>query len=199
MLPLLNAPAWASGPAAGNAHEGAPAGGGADHHGPDFGTIGIQAVNLLLFLVLLFVFARRPILDALGNRANQVRRDLDESARLKDEAEARYRDIEQKLAGLDHRIEEMKAQAASEAKSEAARIAERAEADAIRIRDTAERTIREESQRARSEIRREVVVQATAAAREIVRQNVGSADQAKLEAEFMASVSTKANGTGSGA
>ena len=166
---------------------------------PPPGTIGIQAVNLLLFLVLLFVFARRPILDALGNRANQVRRDLDESARLKDEAEARYRDIEQKLAGLDHRIEEMKAQAASEAKSEAARIAERAEADAIRIRDTAERTIREESQRARSEIRREVVVQATAAAREIVRQNVGSADQAKLEAEFMASVSTKANGTGSGA
>lgn len=192
MLPVYGSPAQASDPGA-NAHEGAPAGeAGGEHHGPDYATIGVQFVNLGLFLVLLVVFARRPILDALGNRANQVRRDLDESVRLKDEAVARYREIEQKLAGLDQRIDDMKETAAAEARAESARIAERAEADAVRIRDTAERTIREESQRARSEIRREVVVQATAAAREIVRQNVGSADQAKLEAEFMASV---ANGT----
>ncbi len=164
------------------------------HHGPDYAAIGVQAVNLLLFLALLFVFARRPILDALGNRANKVRRDLDESARLKDEAEARYREIEQKLAGLDQRIENLKEEAAAEAQAEAARIAERAEADAQRIKDTAERTIREESQRARAEIRREVVVQAAAAARDIVKQNVRPDDEKRLEAQFLGALDAKSAG-----
>ncbi len=160
-------------------------GGEAAHHGPDYAAIGVQAVNLGLFLALLFVFARRPILDALGNRANKVRRDLDESARLKDEAEARYREIEHKLAGLDQRIEDLKEEAAAEAQAEAARIAERAESDAQRIKDTAERTIREEVQRARAEIRREVVIQASASAREIVKQNVRPDDEKRLEAQFL--------------
>ena len=172
--------------AAGGAEDGGEAGGG--HHGPDFTAIGVQAVNLLLFLVVLFVFVRRPILDALGNRANKVRRDLDESARLKDEAEARYREIEQKLAGLDQRIENLKVEAATEAAAEAARIAERAEIDAVRIKETAERTIREETQRARAEIRREVVVQAAGLAREMVKQNVRPDDEKRLEEQFLGSI-----------
>lgn len=172
----------------GEAHEGQEAGGGeheGGHEGPDFRLIGLQSINLLLFLVILVLAARRPIMDALGNRANAVRRDLDESARLKDEADRRYHDIEARLAGLDRKIEELKAEAAREAEGEAARIRERSEADAVRIRETAERTIREEATRARNELRKEMVDQATGLAREIVKQNVNAEDQARLQAEFL--------------
>jgi len=169
----------------GAAHEGAASEEGGHESGPDAKLLTLQSVNLLLFILVLFFAARRPIMDALGNRANAVRRDLDESARLKDEADKRYHEIEARLAGLDRRIDEMKAEAAHEAEAESERIRERAEADSVRIRETAQRTIREEALRARNEIRREVVEQATGLAREIVKQNVTPEDQARLQGEFL--------------
>ena len=85
------------------AHEGAASEEGGHESGPDAKLLTLQSVNLLLFILVLFFAARRPIMDALGNRANSVRRDLDESARLKDEADKRYHEIEARLAGLNGR------------------------------------------------------------------------------------------------
>ena len=167
---------------------------GAVHAGMDWNLVGMQATNFFLFLILLYFAVRRPIRDALGNRANAVRRDLDESARVKDEADRRYHEIERKLAGLDRRIEELKAEAAREADLEAARIRERAELDAVRIRETAERTVREEAIRARHEIRKEVVEQAAALAREIVKANVNHEDQLRLQAEFLGALRVPSGG-----
>jgi F-type H+-transporting ATPase subunit b len=182
------------------AHEGAASGHGGEHSAPalDIGKVAIQGINLAIFLGILVYFARRPILDSLANRANNVRRELDEAARMRDEAEARYREIEEKLATLDKRIADLKEDAQRDADADAARIAERAEADAARLKETAERTIREEAARARSEIRREVVEQAAALARETVRQNVGPDDQSRLQGEFMRSVAGQANGKSGG-
>lgn len=177
------APAHEGAAPAGEAHEGAAEGG--HHEGMDWHLVGLQATNFLIFFTVLFFAVRRPISDALGNRANAVRRDLDESARVKDEADRRYHQIEDQLAGLDRRIDELKAEAANEADLEAQRIRERAEIDAVRIQQTAERTIREEAIRARQEIRKEVVEQAAVLAREIVKQSVTREDQARLQAEFL--------------
>lgn len=171
-----------------SAHEGQAAEHGEAESGPDWGLIGLQTVNFVLFAAIVFYFARKPIGDALANRAAGVRRDLDESATLRGDAERRYSEIERKLAGLSQRIEDLKLDAAQEAEMEAKRISERAEVDAARIRDTAVRTMREEVLRARGEIRREVVEQATALAREIVRQGVTPEDQARLQGEFLGSL-----------
>lgn len=182
------APAHEGAAPAGAAHEGAAHEGAAEgghHEGMDWHLVGLQATNFLIFFTVLFFAVRRPISDALGNRANAVRRDLDESARVKDEADRRYHEIEEQLAGLDRRIDDLKAEAAREADLEAQRIRERAEIDAARIQQTAERTVREEATRARQEIRKEVVEQAAVLAREIVKQSVTREDQARLQAEFL--------------
>jgi F-type H+-transporting ATPase subunit b len=151
----------------------------------DWNLVGLQASNFILFFLLVFFAARRPVLDALGNRANAVRRDLDESQRVKSAAETQYAEIEEKLKGLERRIEEMKAEAVREAEAEGVRIRERAEADAARIRETAQRTVREEALRARNELRKEVVEQAAGLAREMVKANVNNDDQARLQQAFL--------------
>ncbi len=187
---LLTTAAWASEPAhpaegaaaEGTAHEGAAE---PEHHGMDWETVGLQASNFILFVLLLGVALRRPVGDALGNRANAVRRDLDESQQVKAAAQRQYAEIEEKMAGLERRIELMKAEAVRESESEGVRIRERAEADAVRIRETAERTVREEVVRARAELRREVVEQAAGLALEIVKSNVTAADQKRLQTEFL--------------
>lgn len=190
------APAGEHGAPAGEAHEGAAehGGGHGEAHGMDWELVGYQASNLILFLILVIWAGRRPIMDALGNRANVVRRDLDESARAKGDAQREYHEIEERLAGLEARIESMKAEAHREAEAEAGRIRDRAQADAARIKETAERTVREEALRARNEIRREVVEQAAALAREIIQRNVAAEDQDRLQAEFLGALRTRTGG-----
>jgi F-type H+-transporting ATPase subunit b len=174
----------------------AHAAGGADggHHGMDWGLVGLQASNFILFFLLLAVAARRPISDALGNRANAVRRDLDESQAVRASAQRQYAEMEEKLASLERRIEEMKAEAVREAEAEGVRIRERADADAVRIRETAQRTVREEALRARNEIRREVVEQAANLAREMVKNSVNGEDQARLQSEFLGALAAPHGG-----
>jgi len=198
---LLPKSAWATdggahaegGSPASTAHEGAVSAEGG-HPGMDWSLVGLQASNFILFLLVIFFAARRPVLDALGNRANVVRRDLDESQQVKAAAERQYAEVEEKLAGLERRIEEMKVGAIREAEAEAVRIHERAQADAVRIRDTAQRTVREEALRARNEIRREVVEQAASLAGAIVKQNVSSEDQARLHGELLSALQQPAGG-----
>jgi F-type H+-transporting ATPase subunit b len=186
-LLLLHALAWASGT---GADEAAAHGGSAGHeaHGIPWEMIGLQAANVVLFGIALAWLARGPIRDALKNRSLAVSKQLDESARLKAEAAATNADIEARLATLDRRVEEMKAEAAVEADREAMRIEERAHADASRVKDTAERTIREESTRARNELRGEAARLAVALARETLKRSVTADDQDRLAREFLAAV-----------
>lgn len=150
--------------------------------------IAIQAINVGLFLLILVWAAGRPVKDFLRNRSFAVARQIDESARLKDEASARFSDIEAKLVSLDRRIDEMKAEAEVDAQKEAVAIRTRAEADAQRVRETAERTIREESQRARHELRGEAAALAVQLARETIKRNLTADDQERLAREFLAAV-----------
>lgn len=183
--------------AEGAAHEGAAHEGAAhegEHHGMDRSLVGLQASNFILFFLLIGFAARRPISEALGNRANAVRRDLDESQAVKAAAQRQYAEMEEKLASLERRIDDMKAEAIREAEAEGVRIRERAEADAVRIKETAQRTVREEALRARNEIRREVVEQAASLARELVKTSVNGEDQARLQSEFLGALSAPPGG-----
>jgi F-type H+-transporting ATPase subunit b len=181
MLLLLSALAFAA--------EGAEGGHGAEEaHGIPWDVLAFQAGALVIFLAVLGWLARRPILDWIKDRSLSVSRELDESARLKEDAAARAADIESKLVSLDRRVDEMKAEAAVEADKEAARIEERAHADAARIKDTAERTIREEGARARNELRGEAARLAVQLARETLKRSITPEDQERLARDFLAAV-----------
>jgi F-type H+-transporting ATPase subunit b len=150
--------------------------------------VGLQAVNLLFFIVILVWVARKPLGDALKNRALGVSQALDEASRLRADASARAAEIDAKLATLGQKVEEMKAAGAIEADIEAKRMNERAHADAERIRDTAERTLREESGRARNALRGEAARLAVQLARETLKRSVTADDQERLAREFLAAV-----------
>jgi F-type H+-transporting ATPase subunit b len=163
-------------------------------HGIPWDTIAFQAVAVTVFIGLLFWFARRPVGDALKNRSLEVSRRIEEAAKARDEAAARYAEIESRLVSLDRRVEDMKAEAAAEADKEAARIRERGHADAARIRETAERTIREEGDRARTQLRAEAVGLAVQLARESLKRQVTQEDQERLAKDFLAAVDKRQNG-----
>lgn len=173
------------------------AGGGEGGHGGHGGVptdlLVFTAINLVLFIGLMVKFAGRPVGDALKNRALEVRAGLDEAARLQQEAQQRFADVEAKLVALGRQVENMKAEAKADAAREAEVLAQRAEADATRLQESAERTIREETARATNAIRGEAAAMAVELAREILRREVNADDQRRLARQFLDAVNKEAS------
>ena len=162
--------------------------GGGHEAGIPFQELGVASVSLLLFLVILFVVARKPVADALASRALTIRKAIDDAVTAKAAAEKRFTEVESRLASLDQQLASMQAQAESDAAAEAARLIEKANADAARIQDVAERTIREESDRARRGLRDEAVKLAVGLARNKAAQVMTVDDQRRFAREFLDTV-----------
>lgn len=156
---------------------------GADHIPVE--ELAIKSATLLIFLGILFAVARRPVADALRNRSAHVRKSIDEATTLKAQAEARFADVEARLAKLDQKIAEMRTTADWEADQEAIRLREKAALDAQRMQEVAERTIREETERARRSLRDDAVRLSVALARQKATDAITVDDQRRFAREFL--------------
>ena len=152
------------------------------------GELGVATASFLIFLVILFVVARKPVMDALASRALNIRKSIDDAVAARKAAEARFAEVETRLASLDQQLATMQAQAEQDAQAEAARLVEKANADAARIQDVAERTIREETERARRGLRDEAVKLAVGLARHKAAQVMTVDDQRRFAREFLDTV-----------
>lgn len=182
----------------GQAHEGQAEGHGGGHgggHGPveiPTGKLAVQSASFLIFLAILYAVGAQPIRDTLRKRAGGIRKSIDEAIDQKKGAEARFADIESRLAGLDKQIADMKALAAREADMEAERLREKAAQEGQRIQEVAERTIRDEGARARRALRDESIRLATELARQKASVAINGEDQRRLAREFLDSITAAA-------
>lgn len=157
--------------------------------GPDFVAMGLQAFNIALLFGIIAFFAGRKIRDAMADRATEIRRDIEESNRLRKEASERVAELEARLQGFEQRLAEMKANAEHEAQVERTAILERAEKDAARLLEAAERTLRSETAKARMALRSEAVALSVALAEERVSGAVSANDDQRLAESFFSEVS----------
>ena len=144
---------------------------------------GLYIWTIVIFLILLWLlakFAWRPLLAALEQRQESIRRSLDDAAKAKLELE--------RLQTESHRI-------LAEARSEAESIVARTREDANRLRDemrqkaqqeaanivkNAEKQIELETNRALQQIRHEAVDLSVAIASKLLQRNVSKADNERL-------------------
>lgn len=150
--------------------------------------IGFHTLNLAVLLTLLFVFAARPIGDALKNRALAIRKDLVDAARARDEARQKNEELAARLQRFEKELEQMRAQAAQDAKADAELLVARANAEAERIEATAGRSIAEEVRRAKASLRAEAVDLAVKLAEATLSKEVQSDDQRRLARQFLESL-----------
>ncbi len=170
------------------ASETAPAGGESDEYALKPDQIAFGAINLTIFLVILYFLVRKPISAAIAARAASIRSGLDDAARVQAEAKARFDAVERKLASLDDELVELRVDARKDCDREIEVLKARADVEAARVRESAERAIREETERARAEIRQEAVQIAVKLARETIARSISPQDQERLAREFLAAV-----------
>ncbi|MBW2230379.1 MAG: F0F1 ATP synthase subunit B [Deltaproteobacteria bacterium] len=146
------------------------------------------AINLVILLVVLVYFARKPIQEFFAGRREQIQGDLDSAAELLSQAEQRNSEIQRRLIDLQSQIEEIHETTLRRAEEESERILAEAGKTAERIQADAASAVDQELLRAQRELRAEAADLALKMASEILREQVTGGDRERLLDEFITRV-----------
>ncbi len=143
-------------------------------------------INFALMVVILFVILRKVgIKQFFVSRSEAIKRKLDELKNAKEEAEKKYRVLEQKLEEWETKRKNLIEQFKAEGLAEKERIIAEAEKRAKQILDQAEATIQQEMKGASERLKAEVVALATQRAESIIARQITERDQDKLVDDFI--------------
>lgn len=162
---------------------------GGEHH-VDVTALLWQAGNLFALIALLVYVGRRPIRDFFDGRRSEIRGNIDRSAALLADAEARVAEWNGRMARLDAELEEIHRSARERAESERERILADAGRAAARIQHDAEIAVEQETARAKTRLREEATQLAIDLAGDLLRQHVTDADRRRLTDEFIQQIET---------
>ncbi len=139
-----------------------------------------KAVNLAIFITVLYLLLRKPSREFFAQRFASVREMLEKAAREKKEAEAKMAEIDTRLNHLDAEVAGIKAQTEREAAAERERMETEAKKDIERIRLSAQREIEAAKQVALADLREFAAVKAVDLAELMIRRELTPDDDAKL-------------------
>ncbi|APR84495.1 ATP synthase F0 sector subunit b [Minicystis rosea] len=153
--------------------------------------------SILNFGVVAFVvyrFGKKPLAEALSKRKQTIMADIDTATKLKEDAEARLEEYEEKLDNIQDKLAEVRAEYAAQAEIEKKHILAEAEERRVRMRKDAEFRIEQELKAARAELLREAVENAVAAAEELVQKQIAAKDHDKMASDYLASIGPSLSG-----
>ena len=144
-----------------------------------------RAVNFIALIIVLVKFGAKPIMAGLTGRQQQIREELDDLTRRRDEAERSYKELEVRLAGMEREMERVVEKAIAQAQAEKERILAEAERAAEDIKRQAQAAVQAEMEDAKRLLREEVAEQAAAMAEELIVRNLTPADQIAITEQYL--------------
>ena len=141
--------------------------------------------TFLILLGLLARFAWRPLLDALEQRQNVIRKSLDEARQAKEELQRLQTESARILAEARAEANGIVSRTRSDAAAFAEELRVKARADADALVKRAEKQIEMQTSRAMENIRRETVELSVAIASKILRRDISKEDNERLMQETL--------------
>ncbi len=181
LMVALPALAFAAG---GGGHEAADAG---EHASPASALIR-HAINLAILIGVLWWALKRPVGDFLKFRRNEVKEQLEVSARLKGESDAKYAELQGRLENFEAELGKMMTAVAEEAEAEHARVLTRARQSADQLDAATARTIEEELRRSQTALQTTTVHLAIDLAEQLLSSSVAKDDQKRLTDDYLGKV-----------
>lgn len=152
----------------------------------------LMVVNFLILLGIL-VWKGGPIAGKLATeRHDQIKNALDEAAKLRQEAQDKLAEYQQRLADADAEIAKLVDGMRKDAEADKARILESAEKQSAQMKRDAELRIAAEIERARAALTREVTAASALATEKLLREKMMPGDQQQLVAAFIGDVQATA-------
>lgn len=137
-------------------------------------------LNWLMLVVILVVFARKPVGAFLGTRRSEMEDAIREAAAAKAQAQARYEEYTARLAQLDQELARLRADIERAAEEDRKQILAEAQHAATRLKSDTETLVRQHADALERQVRGEVVTAAVAAAERVLRESIQPADQQRL-------------------
>jgi F-type H+-transporting ATPase subunit b len=144
---------------------------------------GLYIWTIVVFVILLSLlgkFAWRPLLLALDQRQESIRRSLDDAAKAKQELERLQTESQRILAEARSEAESIVARTRDDANRLRDEMRQKAQAEAANIVKNAQKQIELETNRALQQIRHEAVDLSVAIASKLLQRNVSKQDNERL-------------------
>ena len=147
---------------------------------PDPGLYIWTIITFLILLGLLAKFAWKPLLEALDNRQQSIRKALDDARTAKQELENIHAESAKLLAQARGEAAEIVSRSRSDADRFREEMKDKARAEAAALTRNAERSIELETTRALQQIRQEAVDISVGIASKLLQRNVSKEDNERL-------------------
>jgi F-type H+-transporting ATPase subunit b len=148
----------------------------------------LQLLNFGVLLAILIKFGGSAVNKALASRHEQLKAEVAAASEARAQAEARLRKQDERLAGLEREIANMRAGIKAEAEVEKAHLIAAAEERAKRIREETAFVVEQQIKEAQVALRREVADSALRIAEDTLRRGVTPEDQRRMVEGFMSEV-----------
>jgi F-type H+-transporting ATPase subunit b len=152
-----------------------------------------NVINTGLLFLLIYVFGRKPIADALKKRKERIVSGMTEAGKMRDDAARQLAEYEAKLKKINDEIDRVRQEMREAAESERKRILAEAEARRVRMEQDARLLIEQEIKAARETLVRETVRSAVASAEEILKNQLAPDDHDRLANDYLDVVKKSVN------
>lgn len=158
----------------------------ADHGNARLMDLLYRGINFALLVIILVVVVRKTSLkDFFAQRREDIKRRMEQLQQEKAAAEARYKELEQKLQDFELKKKEIIEQFKAEGLAEKEKIIAQANERSKQIMDQADATIQREIQGAKDRLREEIVSVAAQKAQDLIVKQIKASDQDHLVDEFI--------------
>jgi F-type H+-transporting ATPase subunit b len=160
---------------------------------PDKGLIIWTIVTFAALVMLLSKVAWKPLLAALQEREEGIRKAIDDAAKARQAADELKAQYEQALAKAQDQATQMLSQAEAEAQKLRDERLRETEAEARRLTEQTKRQLEEEKSRLSRELRRDVADLSVRVAEKLLKHSVNAKEQETLVAGFMKDLEKETN------
>jgi F-type H+-transporting ATPase subunit b len=163
-----------------------------EHHGIDWNLMIWQIIDFSAVVFVVVYFGRKPLARFLTERRAGVAEALEEAQRLKAAAEAREKELRERLVKLNDEMAALRADMVKAGVEERDRIVADAEEKAARMRKETEFVIEQQLKQLRVDLTKEAVDAAITAAQEVLSSEASAADQERLGKLYLAELAAAA-------
>jgi ATP synthase F0 subunit b len=144
--------------------------------------------NLLVFILIMIYFLRKPLSEVFKSKRETIRGDLIKAEEERQAALSELTNAESKLAKLDAKKIKIIEEARHEAHEERKRITREVENDIQRMRGQAENEFRRKTQQAKAKLRRFFAEKSISLAEEKIKNAMDSKKDAELVKAYIQSI-----------
>lgn len=161
--------------------------------GYDWGKVGMMFANFAIYAGILLYFVVPALRKYFTSKHNTIKQQLDESAKLRDEAKSKLDEYNKRISNVEKEVEKLLEDTRKSAEAERERILADAKAQAAAMEKDAELRIQAEIQRAQAMLEREVIAAATEVAEKLLKVRTTTADHNALVDGFISNLETPAD------